>query len=277
LKIGVLLLSPTPEISSRVKATLAVSKVLPGLDSLEYNVLERSVATQILYPTYAAVASQRVLENVSQEFLEYSKRFEKVIFVKGDADLGVVEHTLLHELGHIAYQTLYPDKIERRRDFYTRLKEVVQKQGLVTYLLTRINRFAESNQKARVFMSLESDELFANRYAYTHNTDKTAYVKLVEREIAAAKSIWNALDYISRFDIGFHMVMVDMYSRVIERRWVDDLSSMHRWLVPYTMAVVDALDKEDHELLFARQLLLFNAVNGWMETSEEEIMRVIAS
>jgi len=274
--IGVVLLADSPEISSRVQATLAVSRVLPGLSELRYEIVSKSIVARLLNPTYAAVATPKILEDASQEFAQLSKKFERVIFLRGDSDLGIVEHSLLHELGHISYFSLYPEKVEERRQFYSKLKKAIESNSKLSYLMTKAHSITEFNPKARVFLSLESDELYANRFAYNYNTDRLAYRRLMDRELFAAKKAWERFGFGNQFDIAFHMVIVDMHARVLDTPWLAELPAHHRWLLPYTTAVVDALDKEDAPALFARQLLLFNALNRWTETTEEEIKAAVS-
>jgi hypothetical protein len=275
MRIAVVVLSPNPDASSRVKAVLAVSKVLPGLNLMEYQVIEKGIVAQLLNPTYAAVATPKALSDLSIELNNFSQSFERVIFLKGENDPGVVEHSLLHELGHISYQQRYPEKVEQRQNFYQRLRNSLKDSNKISFLMSKVYSIVENDPKARVLLSLESDELYSNRFAYEYNTDKTAYAALAERELQIALKVWGKLDVGKQFDSAFHMVLVDLYMRVIQRTWVDRVPYMYKWMLPYTSGIVDAVDQEDPAKLFSRQILLFNAINRWMDVSEDEIRSAI--
>jgi hypothetical protein len=249
--------------------------VLPGLSGLEYEVVEKGLITHLLNPTYAAVATPKVLSDLSAELGSLSQRFDKVIFIKGENDLGIVEHSLLHELGHISYQLTYPEKVNARQVFYQKLRQAVQKANRLSYLMSKVYSLLESDPRARVLLSLESDELYSNRFAYRHNTDRSAYVTLAERELQIALRAWNKMDIGRQFESAFHMVLVDLYMRVLDRSWVEGIPFMFRWLLPYTSTVVDAVDAEDPAALFTRQVLLFNAINRWIEITEDDIRQAV--
>lgn len=273
MRIAVVVVSPTPEAVSRVKAVVAVSKVLPGLELVDCEVLDKGLITHLFAPTYAAVASPRALSEASSQLSELS-RYDRVIFVRGDNEPGIVEHSLLHELGHVSYQQRFPEKVKERQAFYQKIREAVGSNSKLSYLLSKVYSFVESNPKARVLLGLEADELYSNRFAYQYNTDKAAYSGLVNRELQIAMRVWGRPD--GAFDSAFHMVVIDLYSRVTGQRWVDSLPLRLRWMLPYTTKIVDAVDREDHTALFGRQLMLFNVVNGWLELSEEELMRILS-
>lgn len=273
MKVAVVVVSPNPEAVSRVKAVVAVSKVLPGLELVDCEVIDRGFVTHLFTPTYAAVASARALSEASAQLNELSK-YDRVIFVRGDNEPGIVEHSLLHELGHVSYQQRFPEKVRERQSFYQKVRDAVGSNSKLSYLLSKVYSFTESNPKARVLLALEADELYSNRFAYQYNTDKSAYASLVNRELQIAVRVWGRLD--GAFDSAFHMVVMDLYTRVTGQRWTESLPPRLRWMLPYTTRVVDAVEREDHRALFARQLLLFNAVNGWVELSEEELVRMLS-
>ncbi|MEM0271723.1 MAG: hypothetical protein QW514_04160 [Thermoprotei archaeon] len=273
MKLAVVVVSPNPDAVSRVRAVLAVSKVLPGLELVECDVIDRGFVTHLFTPTYAAVASPHVLIDASSQLNDLSHNYEKAIFIRGDNDPGIIEHSLLHELGHVSYQQRFPEKVKQRQAFYQRVRQAVNSNNRLSYLLAKAYTFTESNPKARVLLGLEADELYSNRFAYQFNTDKAAYTNLVNRELQMAVKTWSKGD--GYFDAAFHMVVMDLYTRVTGQNWVDSLPYRLRWMLPYTVKIVDAVDKEDHVTLFGRQLLLLNALNSWVEITEEELMGIL--
>jgi len=269
LRVAVVVVSPNPEAVSRVKAVLAVSKVLPGLELVDFEVVDRGLITHLFTPSYAAVASSRALNEAAAQLGELSK-YDRVIFVRGDNEPGVVEHSLLHELGHVSYQQRFPEKVKERQLFYQKVRDSVGRSSKLSYLLAKVYSYSESNPKAKVLLGLEADELYSNRFAYQNNTDKNVYPNLVQRELQIALKVWSRMN--GDFDSAFHMVVMDLYTRVTGQRWVESLPVRLRWMLPYTSKIVDAVDREDHKTLFGRQLILFNAINGWVEITEEELM-----
>jgi hypothetical protein len=274
LRLAVVVVSPNPEAVSRVRAVLAVSKVLPGLELVECDVIDKGFVTHLFTPTYAAVASPHVLSDASSQLNDLSQKYDRVIFLRGDNDSGTVEHSLLHELGHVSYQQRYPEKVRDRQAFYQRVREAVNSNNKLSYLLAKAYTFTESNPKARVLLGLEADELYSNRFAYQYNTDKSAYTNLVNRELQIAVKAWSKLN--GYFDAAFHMVVMDLYTRVTGQSWLDSLPYRLRWMLPYTTKIVDAVDREDHKALFGRQLMLFNALNSWVELTEDEVMGILS-
>lgn len=275
MNVGVIVLTPSSESLSRVKAVLKVANVLPGLDTSEFSVLESGIISQLMNPVYAAVATPKALGELSAEAAALSKNYDRVIFIKGENEPGIVEHSLLHELGHVSYQSLYPEKMARRQEFYSRLREAMRKSSMIGYVMGKVSSFVESNPKARVLLTMESDEMYANRFAYTHNTDKSAYSVLARRELQIALKFWEKRSAAQDFDAAFHLVLVDLYMRIINEPWQETVPYTYKWLIPYTTSIVDAVDFEDPVRLFSRQLLLFNAVNHWMNLSEKDVLDAV--
>jgi PAS domain-containing protein len=274
LKLAVVIVSPNPDAVSRVKAVLAVSKVLPGLELVDCEAIDKGFVTHLFTPTYAAVASSRALSDASSQLNDLAEKYDRVIIVRGDNDPGIIEHSLLHELGHVSYYQRYPEKVRERQAFYQKVRDAVNSNSKLSYILAKTYSFTEANPKARVLLGLEADELYSNRFAYQYNTDKLAYTTLVNRELQMAVKTWAKMD--GAFDAAFHMVVMDLYTRVTNQRWIDSLPYRLRWMLPYTTRIVDAVDSEDHKALFGRQIMLFNAVNGWADITEEELLRILS-
>ncbi|MEM3670370.1 MAG: hypothetical protein QW767_01310 [Thermoprotei archaeon] len=277
MNIGVIVLSPTSESISRVKAVVSVAHVLPGLEDSQFGVIENGVMPQLLNPVYAAVATPNALSQLAEEATSLSKTYDKIIFIKGENEPAIVEHSVLHELGHVSYQSLFPEKVARRQRFYTDLKERTKRLSKLAYLMGKVYSVIGGNPKARVLLTLESDELYANRFAYTHNTDRSAYSTLARRELQIALKIWEKRSAGQQFEAAFHMVLVDLYMRILNESWYDFVPYSYKWLLPYTTSVVDAVDAENPEKLFARVLLLFNAVHNWVELTEDELLRSLGA